>query len=160
MKLQITAESAALVAANTHSDDAELAPLSVAGALLSFDFSACDEATDAINTIRTMSDRLGQLIADADDDAQISQLSALKRQVVGIERDVLREYQYKTRASAESEATTPEQESQLQGEQHTDISDSSSSNGASLAEKEVSDGTQKEQGKQRSGGGRRGRQQR
>jgi hypothetical protein len=137
MQLRIIAGSLAIVAANTHKDAEELAPISIENGFLVFDFGADSTIETAIESIRTMDKYLGGLIADADDDADISALSQLKSQVANIERDAVREYAYKTRASVTAEATDANAESQLQGEQHASINDSSSSNGAANDEEEV-----------------------
>lgn len=144
MQIRIASSAAALAVAAIHADATELAPLSIERVFLVFDFGACGSLSEARESIRTMDAYLAQQIAESDDGADIAALSLLKRQVVGIEQDVVREFAYKTRTTDSAEATTPDAESQLHGEQHASINDSSSSNGASLAEKEVVNGTSPE----------------
>lgn len=149
MKLQINAAAAALVALNMHKDAEELAPLSAEGALLAFDFTAFDSLEAIRESISAMDNFLAGVIADADEAAEIAALTALKREVVGVERTVVREYAYKTRATENAEATAPNAESQLHVNSHTDINGSSISDGAdetTETDEEVSGyGTQEEQ---------------
>ena len=130
MLIQVTAGAAVLAIANTHASAEELAPLEVNGALLAFDFGSDATLESATESLRKMDVYVGGLIADSDDASVIPALSQLKAVIVGVQRDVEREFAYMTRASSALETTPSDVETLLHGEQHASINDSSSSNGA------------------------------
>lgn len=91
MKIRFTAGSEVLRIADVLADQEALAPLSVEGALLVFDFGA-GNINDALESIAQMDAYLGGAIADIDDQSNISALTALKLAVLGVEIDVRRQF--------------------------------------------------------------------
>lgn len=90
MKIRFSAGSEVLRIADILATEEALAPLSVEGALLVFDLADDQEA--AIASIRLMDTHLAAAIADVDSANAISALTALKKTLLDVETDALREF--------------------------------------------------------------------
>jgi hypothetical protein len=143
MLIRVAASSSALAAASI--DAFKIAGISVQGPFLAFDFTGADSLLDRLDVVANWEACAAQLIAEADDANDINALTAFKRAIADVTRDVSRESYMQGAVAATGQDATSDQTGSHPTQTGVASTSLSSQHGADDEQKEEIENEQEQQ---------------